>query len=61
MFQNIETRRGDPLVESKKLQKNPSEKRVGILSMFSIFEIWDVDVFVSDVFWRFEYVLDVRS
>ena len=49
-------RRGDPLVQSKKFQKkshsaekNRSEKHQrGILSMFSVFEVRDVDVFVLD-------------
>ena len=46
----------------KSAEKNPSEKHQrGILSMFSVFEIRDVDVFVSDVFWRFGYGLDVSS
>ena len=50
-------RRGDSLVQSKNFQKkshsaekNPSGKEKGFLSMFSVSEIRDVDVFASDVF-----------
>ena len=58
-------RRGDLLAESKKkshsAEKNPSEKhqREGSYA----FEVLDVDIFVLfwTRFWRFEYVLDVRS
>ena len=53
-------------MEYKKLQKkshsaekNPSEKQQRGGSY--VIEVLDVDVFVLDEVWRFEYVLEVRS
>ena len=51
------------LKQSQCAEKNPSEKNIkgaGILC-YRGSGLLDVDVFVSDEVWRFEYVLEVRS
>ena len=63
VLQNIETHEGETLwwnpKKSHSVEKNPSEKHQRGNPMFSRF--WTLMFLFWTRFWRFEYVLDVRS